>query len=210
MRITEVSRAANSQPLVGKAVLPVPVSPRNSTGASDRAARSIISITLRIADRDIEADIQTGHFRQDLLFRLNVIEVRVPALRERPEDIVRLARHFVTFFAAQLRRPAPQLSRDAEALLAAYCWPGNVRELRNTIERALILWPASIIEPEAFPDRMTGSVHLRPVVGGDFSLDEIEREHIVRVVERAPTLDRAAEILKIDATTLWRKRKRYE
>ncbi|HET6283793.1 MAG TPA: sigma-54 dependent transcriptional regulator [Polyangia bacterium] len=162
------------------------------------------------SNRDIEEDIGKGLFRQDLLFRLNVLEIRVPPLRERPEDILPLARHFVPFFAAQLARPSPQLSPDAEALLVGYSWPGNVRELRNAIERALILWPTNVIEPEAFPERMTGSVRLRPVVGGDFALEDIEREHILRVLQRAPTLDRAAEILKIDSTTLWRKRKKYE
>jgi NtrC-family two-component system response regulator AlgB len=161
-------------------------------------------------NRDIEADIAQGHFREDLFFRLNVIELHVPPLRERPEDILKMARHFIGFFAAQLARPVPQLSPDAEALLSAYRWPGNVRELRNTIERTLILWPATVIEPGAFPERMTGATPIKPSVGGDFSLEEIEREHILRVVQRAPSLERAAEILAIDTATLWRKRKRYE
>jgi NtrC-family two-component system response regulator AlgB len=161
-------------------------------------------------NRDIEADIKSGHFREDLLFRLNVVEIRVPALRDRSEDILPLAKHFIGHFAAQLARPVPQLSLDAERLLAAYSWPGNMRELRNTIERALILWPTDVIEPEAFPDRLTGAVRIRPIVGGDFALEEIEREHILRVVQRAATLEQAAAILKIDETTLWRKRKRYE
>jgi NtrC-family two-component system response regulator AlgB len=162
------------------------------------------------SNRDIEADIKKGLFREDLFFRLNVVEVRVPPLRERPEDILSLARHFVPFFAAQLSRPAPQLSPDAEALLLAYGWPGNVRELRNAIERALILWPARVLEPEAFPERMTGGAQVRLAVGADCSLEDIKREHILRVMQRAPTLERAAEILKIDSTTLWRKRKKYE
>jgi NtrC-family two-component system response regulator AlgB len=161
-------------------------------------------------NRNVEADVEKGLFREDLLFRLNVIEVKVPSLRERPEDILQMARHFLGFFAAQLARPVPQLSPEAEALLQSYAWPGNVRELRNTIERTLILWPANVVEPAAFPERMTGPGKVRPNVGGDFSLDDIEREHILRVVQRSPSLDRAAEILGIDATTLWRKRKRYE
>jgi NtrC-family two-component system response regulator AlgB len=161
-------------------------------------------------NRDIEADIQAGHFREDLLYRLNVIEIRVPALRERPEDILRLARRFLAFFAASIGRPVPELSKEAEEMMVSYRWPGNVRELRNAIERAVILWPADVISREAFPDRVASLFPVRPFVGGDFSLDDIEREHILKVTARTPTLEEAAEILKIDTSTLWRKRKRYE
>jgi NtrC-family two-component system response regulator AlgB len=161
-------------------------------------------------NRDIEADIQAGHFREDLLYRLNVIEIRVPALRERPEDILRLARRFLAFFASTLGRPVPELSKEAEAMMVSYRWPGNVRELRNAIERAVILWPAEVISREAFPDRVASLFPVRPFVGGDFSLDDVEREHILRVTGRTGTLEEAAEILKIDTSTLWRKRKRYE
>jgi two-component system, NtrC family, response regulator AlgB len=162
-------------------------------------------------NRDIEADIAAGHFREDLFYRLNLIEIRVPPLRERPEDILRLARRFLAFFSASVGRVVvPELSKEAEALILAHRWPGNVRELRNAIERAVILWPAEVIGREAFPDRVAGPFPVRPFVGGDFSLDDIEREHILRVTTRTPTLDEAAAILEIDSSTLWRKRKRYE
>jgi NtrC-family two-component system response regulator AlgB len=161
-------------------------------------------------NRDIEADIAAGHFREDLFYRLNLIEIRVPPLRERPEDILRLARSFLGFFSASVGRRVPELSKEAEALLLAHRWPGNVRELRNAIERAVILWPAEVLGREAVPDRVAGPFPVRPFVGGDFSLDDIEHEHILRVTTRAPTLEEAAEILKIDTSTLWRKRKRYE
>ena len=95
-----------------------------------------------------------GAFARTLLYRLNVIEVVVPALRERAEDILALARRFLSFYARAFGRAIPTLSPAAEQALVQYAWPGNVRELRNTIERALILWPASIIEPEAFPAKM--------------------------------------------------------
>jgi len=161
-------------------------------------------------NRDIEADIVAGRFREDLFYRLNLIEIRVPPLRERPEDVMRLARRFLAFFSASVGRAVPELSKDAEALMLAHRWPGNVRELRNAIERAVILWPAELIGREAFPDRVGGPFPVRPFVGGDFSLDDIEREHILRVTGRTATLEEAAEILKIDTSTLWRKRKRYE
>ena len=177
-------------------------------GESETRTADVHIITA--TNRDIEADIQAGHFREDLFYRLNVIEIRVPALRERPEDILRLARRFLAFFAASIGRSVPELSKEAEAMMLSYRWPGNVRELRNAIERAAILWPADVISREAFPDRVASLFPVRPFVGGDFSLDDIEREHILRVTGRTSKLEEAAEILKIDTSTLWRKRKRYE
>ncbi len=111
---------------------------------------------------------------------------------------------------AQARRPTAQLSREAERTLLAYQWPGNVRELRNAIERAVIMWPAQIIEPGAFSERIAAHASLVPRLGGDFTLEQVEREHILRVIAKAPTLEEAARILDIESSTLWRKRKRYE
>jgi NtrC-family two-component system response regulator AlgB len=161
-------------------------------------------------NRDLEADVNSGRFREDLLFRLNVLEIRVPSLRERPEDILPLARRFLAFFARAVGRPLPAFSAAADKILSAYHWPGNVRELRNTIERAVILWPSAVIEPEAFPERITGSRDRGPAVGGRFTLDELERAHIAAIVAHASTMEEAARILGIDDSTLWRKRKRFE
>jgi NtrC-family two-component system response regulator AlgB len=141
---------------------------------------------------------------------MNVVEVKVPALRERAEDILPLARHFISFFARSMGRAVPELSPAAEHALEGYAWPGNVRELRNTIERAMIMWPSPRLEPQAFPERIAGAKERGPFVGGDFSIDAVERAHIVSVMARAPSLDGAAEILGIDASTLWRKRKRFD
>ena len=163
-------------------------------------------------NRDLDEDVKTGRFREDLFFRLNVIEVSVPTLRERREDIIPLAHRFLAFFARAVGRTLPSFSPAAEAALASYAWPGNVRELRNAIERAVILWPSSIIEPQAFPERIAESAGRGPVlaVGGDVSVEELERAHISAVVARCRTMEEAAEILGIDVSTLWRKRKRYE
>ncbi len=161
-------------------------------------------------NRDLETDVKTGHFREDLLYRLNVIEVTLPPLRERPEDILRLARWFLAFFARSARRSLPEFSSTAEQTLLSYTWPGNVRELRNAIERAVILWPARLIEPAAFPERIAAHVVLGPYLGGDATLETIEREHVLRVLARTSSLEDAARILGIDASTLWRKRKKYE
>jgi len=161
-------------------------------------------------NRDLETDIKIGRFREDLLYRLNVIEVTLPPLRERPEDILRLARWFLAFFARGARRLPPELSPTAEQTLLTYAWPGNVRELRNAIERAVILWPAQMIEPSAFPERIASHAALGPQLGGDYTLEGIEREHLLRVLARTSTLEEAAQVLGIDASTLWRKRKKYE
>ncbi len=161
-------------------------------------------------NRDLETDVKAGRFREDLLYRLNVIEVTIPPLRERQEDILRLARWFLAFFARSTRRSLPGLSPAAEQALLHYSWPGNVRELRNAIERAVILWPAQVIEPQAFPERIATHTTSRLYIGGDYSLETIEREHILGVLARTSTLEEAAQVLGIDASTLWRKRKKYE
>jgi NtrC-family two-component system response regulator AlgB len=176
----------------------------------EQVTRSADVRIIAATNRDLEADVREHRFREDLLYRLNVVEIRLPPLRERPQDILRLAERFLVFFARAARRPVPELSPAAAEVLRAYPWPGNVRELRNAIERALILWPARVIEPAAFPERIAAQPSSAPVLGGNCTLDAIEREHILRVVARTPTLDDAARILGIDASTLWRKRKKYE
>jgi NtrC-family two-component system response regulator AlgB len=138
-------------------------------------------------NRDLQAEVEAGRFREDLLYRLNVLEVTVPSLRDRPADILPLARRFIAFFARQAARQAPELSPAAERVLLAYRWPGNVRELRNAIERALILAPGQVLEPESFPERIAAQP-TTPALGGDFSVEEVEREHVLRVLARAQTL----------------------
>ncbi len=160
--------------------------------------------------RDIESEVGAGLFDENLFFRLNVVEIHVPPLRERPEDIVPLARHFLSFFASGLRRATPTLAAETERALAAYNWPGNVRELRNAMERAIVLWPTPTIEPQALPEPMRGHCSRLPQFGGNFTLDEIERRHVQAVLARTTNLDEVARILGIDVSTLWRKRKKYE
>jgi NtrC-family two-component system response regulator AlgB len=176
----------------------------------ENTTRSADVRIMAATNRDLEADVREGRFREDLFYRLNVVEMRLPPLRERPDDIIRLATRFLAFFARAARRPSPELSPAAVEVLRAYPWPGNVRELRNAIERALILWPARVIEPAAFPERIAAQPSSAPQLGANCTLEAIEREHILRVIARTATLEDAARILDIDASTLWRKRKRYE
>ena len=183
-----------------------------------RADVRIIAAT----NRNLDDDVGAGRFREDLLFRLNVIALTVPPLRERPEDIEELARHYLALFEAHVGRRGLTLSTRCCRFLTVYPWPGNLRELHNAVERATILSAGSVIEPEDLglaagvvdrylPGEGTAAAEPREPLrlGGDFSLEEIEREHIARVLARAPSMDAAARLLGIDPTTLQRKRKRY-
>lgn len=175
-------------------------------------------------NRVLEDELKLGRMREDLFFRLNVIALTVPALRERPEDIAPLALHYLRHFGRQQGRPHLCFSPGCIEAIQHYSWPGNLRELRNAVERAVILSPASILEAHDLGldararDPRPNSAHngtasLRPprspALGENFSIVEIEREHIAGVVARAPSLEAAAQVLAIDPTTLQRKRKRY-
>jgi len=164
-------------------------------------------------NRNIEEEARAGRFREDLLFRLNVLTLALPPLRERAEDLLPLARHYLARAATRQHRPAFELSESALRAIAAYTWPGNLRELRNAVERAVILSPGPRIEVDDLgippaPSTAAGQPD-EVVVGADVSLDALEREHIARLIARAPTLEAAARTLGIDASTLQRKRKRY-
>lgn len=159
-------------------------------------------------NRDLEAMVADGRFREDLFYRLNVIEVAIPPLRERREDVLDLAKHFLAVFAAAANRPPMELSPAAEQLVQSYPWPGNVRELRNEFQRLTVLWPSRTVESDAFSKRITGGGTVGPMLGGDWSLDDIESEHIRKVLAKADTFEQAAQILKIEPSTLWRRRKR--
>ena len=161
-------------------------------------------------NRNLEADVEAGRFRLDLLYRLNVIEVVVPALRERREDLSTMARHFVAFAARTMNRPLLPLADAALELLTSYSWPGNVRELKNEMERAVVLAQGQVLDVEDLSERIRGAQSPVPAVGGPFTLGELEREHTLAVLARSPTREDAARILGIDPSTLWRRMKRYE
>jgi NtrC-family two-component system response regulator AlgB len=166
------------------------------------------------SNRPIDQAIASGRFREDLFFRLNVVNLRCPPLRERPEDILRLANHYLRFFGRRQGREGLRLSPEAERALIQYSWPGNLRELRNAVERAAILARSdTLTAPDLSPlssSDSSGKVPSgRPALGDLIPLDEIEREHIARVLAKADSFDSAAKALGIDASTLQRKRKRY-
>ncbi len=157
-------------------------------------------------NRDLDAMVKDGQFRLDLLYRLNVISITLPPLRERPEDIEDLARGFVRRFAAQYRLPAERLSPTAQAKLLGYAWPGNVRELQNMMERAVILAKQSEIGPDLL---ILGDAPRSAQPGAPMSLEALERLHIERILATSESLEAASCTLGIDASTLYRKRKAY-
>ncbi|MCG8908308.1 sigma-54-dependent response regulator transcription factor AlgB [Pseudomonas nitroreducens] len=163
---------------------------------------------LAATNRDLAGMVAQGTFREDLLYRLNVIVLNLPPLRERAEDIIGLAERFLARFVKDYGRPARGFTDEARALLRRYNWPGNVRELRNVIERASIICNHELIGVEqlAIGEQTTSSA---PRIGEAMSLEELEKAHIAAVMASSATLDQAAKTLGIDASTLYRKRKQY-
>jgi NtrC-family two-component system response regulator AlgB len=158
---------------------------------------------------DLETAVKAGAFREDLFYRLNVVEIVIPPLRERPEDILPLAERLLAFFARQNHRRFPGFTSDAEEAIKTYAWPGNIRELRNAIERAVLLSNESTIGVEHLPVKITPAAPPIPAIGDLVSLDTIEEMHIRQVLAATKSLDEASKILGVDTVTLWRRRKKY-
>jgi DNA-binding NtrC family response regulator len=157
--------------------------------------------------RDLEAMASGGRFRQDLYYRLNVVTITVPPLRERPEDIRPLAEHFREQISRSMNKRGVSFSPQALQALDAYAWPGNVRELRNAVERAMVLGSTPVIQLEDLPIRVT--VEPR-VPSAPRSLAAVERDHVVATLEATDwNISRSATILGVDRSTLYAKIKRY-
>jgi NtrC-family two-component system response regulator AlgB len=163
---------------------------------------------LAATNLNLEDMVRDGRFREDLLYRLNVITLHLPPLRERREDILNLADRFLARFVKEYARPARGFSDEAREALLSYRWPGNIRELRNVVERASIICPQERVEISHLGMAET-PVNNAPRIGAALSLDELEKAHIGAVLATADTLDQAAKTLGIDASTLYRKRKQY-
>lgn len=167
-----------------------------------RANVRVISAT----NRDLAEAVRAGKFREDLFYRLNVISLRLPALRERAEDIETIATACLRFLAARSARTISGFSPAALEAMTRYSWPGNLRELRNRVERALIFAEGDSIDSTDLSEIIETESEVR--LGGKFTLEEIEAEHIRRVISSSQTLEDAAKRLGIDPATLYRKRKR--
>ncbi|MBP3955288.1 sigma-54-dependent Fis family transcriptional regulator [Gemmata sp. G18] len=159
-------------------------------------------------NRALEAEVAAGRFREDLFYRLNVIDLTVPSLRSRRKDLLSIAHGLLAFFNRQSGKSVTGFTAEAEAVMSAYSWPGNVRELRNAVERGVIMTAGPEIGVEHLPGQLTTAPAPRMEIGGHVTLEDLEAEHIRRVIASAPSLDEAAQVLGIDPSTLWRKRKR--
>jgi NtrC-family two-component system response regulator AlgB len=164
--------------------------------------------------RDLKKRIAEGAFREDLYFRLNVIAVEMPPLRDRQGDLLRFAEHYLAHFTAQCGRRLDGFSAEAIACIRAHGWPGNLRELRNAIERAVIMARHDQIGPKDLPAELCGKQPLNgdngtvsPRAGSLISLEKLDELHLRKILEQTSNFNEAAEILGIDPATLYRKRK---
>ncbi|HEX8672450.1 MAG TPA: sigma-54 dependent transcriptional regulator [Longimicrobium sp.] len=179
-------------------------------------ATEAVPVDVRIVaatNRDLEEEIRRGGFRSDLYYRLNVITVHLPPLRDRGEDVPLLASFFLERFAGGRGKETPRLSQEAVDALASYDWPGNVRELENALERAAVLTADGEIQVSALPTRITERAP-QPLVSAALppnpTLEIIERAYIHWVLHsESGNKTRAAEVLGIDPSTLYRKLLRY-
>ena len=180
-------------------------------------ATETIPVDVRIVaatNRDLEEEVRRGHFRSALFYRLNVIALELPSLRDRRDDLVLLIDHFFQELAAERESAPKALSSEALDAVMVYDWPGNVRELQNALEHAVVLSKGTLIEPGALPERITRR-RREPLVAErsspNPSLEVIERAYIMWVLQaEGGNKTRAAEVLGIDPSTLYRKLSRYE
>ncbi|MDR3554695.1 MAG: sigma-54 dependent transcriptional regulator [Syntrophobacteraceae bacterium] len=174
----------------------------------DPVARKANVRMIATTNADLEASVRDGKLREDLFYRLNLVEIIVPPLRERQEDILPLAEGFAVFFAKQNHSRAAGFSIEAGEILKKHNWPNNVRELRNTVERAVLLCKGPQIGlHDLFSN--PGLSEKLPLPGDPVPLEKIEELHIRRVLASAKSIEEASRILKVDLVTLWRKRKKY-
>ncbi len=163
-------------------------------------------------NRDLKQRMSEGLFREDLFFRLSVIEVEMPPVRARLEDLLRFARHYLNHFAQTSGRRLEGFTDEAAARILAYPWRGNLRELRNAIERGVILARSEWIKPEDLPMDLRFAQNDAPPPARPnelMSIEKLEEIHLRHVLDRTSTVAQAAKVLGIDEATIYRKRKKY-
>jgi NtrC-family two-component system response regulator AlgB len=184
------------------------VQDREYERVGDYATRKANVRLVTATNVDLEMAVKEGRFREDLFYRLNVIQIEIPPLRDRPDDVVVLAERLLAFYARNNHRSFLGFTKEALEALKKYSWPGNVRELRNIIERAAIISKVNRVGVESLPGSLVIG-HPDAHTGDPVTLDKIEEQHIRRVLAAVKSLQEAADILGIDQATLWRRRKKY-
>jgi two-component system, NtrC family, response regulator AlgB len=159
-------------------------------------------------DRDLAQAVTEGRFREDLYDRLSVVPITLPPLRERAADIPRLAGNHLKFFARQAGKRLDGFAKEALAKMQDYAWPGNLAELRNVVERAVIFGTGAVIQADHLAIWPGREERPQARLGARVSLETIENEHIRQVLAQSRTVDEAAEVLRIDPATLYRRKKR--
>jgi NtrC-family two-component system response regulator AlgB len=195
--------------------LPLELQPKLLRFVQDKQYEMVGQAVTRVADVRIitatnvslEDAVHAGKFREDLLYRINVISLDIPPLRHRPDDILPLAQRF----AADLQRTTPiaGFTDEAVSALRHYAWPGNIRELRNVIERAAILCQSDKIDLRHLPGSFLPAQSRDVELGDAVPMERLEEVHIRRVLARSKSLEEAARVLEMDPATLWRRRKKY-
>ncbi len=170
----------------------------------ENVTRKVDARIIAATNRKLSESLQEGSFREDLYYRLNAVRITLPSLRDRSEDILLLIHYFIKKFSPQHELV---LSPEALKVLTSYRWPGNIREMENVMERAVLLAKNTTIEADHLPQELRSSIN--GSLSGVLSLEEVERQHIARVLRVANDLDEASKVLAIDPATLWRKRKKY-
>ena len=166
---------------------------------------------MALTNVDLPAAVAAGRFREDLFFRMNVLTISMPALRDRRADILPLADHFLAALCLTHARNGMQLSEGSRKMLDAYAWPGNIRELRNTLERAVVFTRVDVLEPEHFAENIrAAAAGSSGMIAGLRSLEDVEKEVIAATLDAVRyKISQAANILGISRKTLLEKRKKY-
>jgi NtrC-family two-component system response regulator AlgB len=185
------------------------VQDREYERVGDHATRKADVRIISATNADLEAAVAAGRFREDLLYRLNVIQIEIPPLRQRPGDMAPIAERLLASFLEQGKRAPVGFSPAAREALCQYAWPGNVRELRNVIERAVILCRGERIEPQHLGLGTASPPPTSTTIGDPIPLERVEELHIRAVLASTKSIDEAAKVLGMDTVTLWRRRKRY-
>jgi DNA-binding NtrC family response regulator len=177
--------------------------------------REGISVDIRLvsaSSQDLEGHVRRGEFRQDLFYRLNVVPVRLPDLKDRREDIPLLAQHFLQQFSQRQGEPPRRFTSDAMRILMAHSWPGNVRELENAVEHSLTMGSGETLTPDDLPPSVTASERdvVEEALLENETLEELERRYILRVLEKMEGHQiKTAQLLGIDRRTLYRRLRQY-